>query len=150
MSAFAVASVVGVPTGIALGNRLGWQMPFLILAALGLPVFLIALRALPPLREHLRHARHIHPVAQILETFRHSNHLRSFALTVVVMLGSFSVIPFISVYLVGNVGVTSEQLPLVFVTGGLLTLVGAPLIGRLADHVGKLPVYRVVAPWPLH
>ena len=29
--------------------------------------------------------------------------------------------------------------------GGLLTLVGAPLIGRLADRFGKLPVYRIVA-----
>ena len=28
---------------------------------------------------------------------------------------------------------------------GCLTLVGAPLIGRLADRFGKLPVYRVVA-----
>ena len=36
-------------------------------------------------------------------------------------------------------------LPWVFVTGGILTLIGAPLIGRLADHYGKLPVYRVVA-----
>jgi MFS transporter, DHA1 family, inner membrane transport protein len=33
----------------------------------------------------------------------------------------------------------------VYVTGGLLTLLGAPLIGRLADHFGKLPVYRIVA-----
>jgi DHA1 family inner membrane transport protein len=47
-------------------------------------------------------------------------------------------------YLVANAGVTETQLPLVFVTGGLLTLVGAPLIGRLADRYGKLPVYRVV------
>jgi len=28
--------------------------------------------------------------------------------------------------------------------GGTLTLLGAPLIGRLADRYGKLPVYRVV------
>ena len=62
------------------------------------------------------------------------------------MLGSFSVIPYISLYLVSNVGVNEKtELHWVYVTGGLLTLVGAPLIGRLADHFGKLPVYRVVA-----
>jgi predicted MFS family arabinose efflux permease len=144
MSAFAVASVVGVPTGISLGTNYGWQMPFLILAGLGLPVFLIGFYALPPLREHLHHAVHAHPLVQIVETFRHANYLRSFALTVAVMLGSFSVIPFISVYLVANVGVTQEDLPWVFVTGGLLTLFGAPLIGRLADRLGKLRVYRAV------
>jgi MFS transporter, DHA1 family, inner membrane transport protein len=145
MSAFAVASVVGVPAGLAAGTRWGWHVPFLILAGLGLPVLFVGLRVLPPLRDHLYQATHSHPVRQIVETFSHSNHLRAFALTATVMLGSFSVIPFISMYLVSNAGVTERQLPLVFVTGGLLTLVGAPLIGRLADRYGKLPVYRIVA-----
>jgi len=145
MSAFAVASVIGVPAGLYVGTRWGWHVPFLILAGLGLPVLFIGLRVLPSLSDHLHQASHSHPLRQIIETFSHSNHLRAFALTVTVMLGSFSVIPYVSMYLVANAGVAETQLPLVFVTGGLLTLVGAPLIGRLADHYGKLPVYRVVA-----
>jgi predicted MFS family arabinose efflux permease len=146
MSAFALASVVGVPVGLYLGTEFGWQVPFLILAGLGLPVLFAGLRVLPPLREHVHHGAHAHPLHQILATFSHSNHLRSFALTVAVMLGSFSVIPYVSVSLVSNAGVDERTgLPWVFVTGGLLTLVGAPLIGRLADHFGKLPVYRLVA-----
>ena len=55
-------------------------------------------------------------------------------------------IPYISLYLVSNVGVDeTRDLFWVFVTGGILTLIGAPLVGRLADRYGKLPVYRVVA-----
>ncbi len=101
---------------------------------------------MPPLRDHLHDASHVHPWRQLLETFGRANHLRAFALTVSVMLGSFSVIPYVSLSLVGNVGVDETRgLPWVFVTGGVLTLVGAPLIGRLADRYGKLPVYRVVA-----
>jgi predicted MFS family arabinose efflux permease len=61
------------------------------------------------------------------------------------MLGGFAVIPYISVYLVGNVGIREQDLPTIYVTGGLLTLVGAPIVGKFADHHGKLPVYRVVA-----
>jgi DHA1 family inner membrane transport protein len=108
-------------------------------------VFFIAARVLPPLREHLDHAVHTHPVRQVIETFESAGHLRSFALTVTVMLGSFSVIPFISMYLVENVGVSQADLTWVFVTGGTLTLVGAPLIGRVADRLGKLRVFRTVA-----
>jgi MFS transporter, DHA1 family, inner membrane transport protein len=145
MSAFAAASVVGVPTGIYIGAS-DWRFPFLVLAALGLPVLALAIRALPPLRDHLRQATHSHPFEQLVEVFDNSNHLRAFALTVAVMIGSFSVIPYISLTLVSNVGVDEKLgLPWVFVTGGILTLIGAPLIGRLADHYGKLPVYRVVA-----
>jgi predicted MFS family arabinose efflux permease len=146
MSAFALASVVGVPTGLYLGNNLGWQAPFLTLAVLGLPVLFAGWRVLPPLREHLHHGAYPHPLQQIASTFRHANHLRSFALTVAVMLGSFSVIPYVPSYLVANVGVDEKVgLLWVLITGGLLSLVGAPLIGRLADHFGKLPVYRLVA-----
>jgi len=145
MSAFAVASAFGVPIGIHLGNRLGWNAPFLILAALGAPVFVVSFLAMPPLRDHLHAVVPVHPFVQIFETFRHVNHLRAFALTFTLMLGSFSVIPFVSVYLVANVGVTEMTLTAVFITGGLLTVVGAPIIGRLADRYGKLLIYRLVA-----
>jgi predicted MFS family arabinose efflux permease len=145
MSAFALASVVGVPVGIELGNRFDWHAPFLVLAALGLPVLFTSLRLLPPLRDHLHDGQHAHPLARLVETFSQPNHLRAFALVATMMLGGFAVIPYISVYVVGNVGVREADLPIIYVTGGLLTLVGAPIVGKLADRYGKLPVYRVVA-----
>jgi predicted MFS family arabinose efflux permease len=145
MSAFALASVVGVPVGISLGNRFDWHAPFLVLAALGLPVALVALRLLPPLRDHLHHGPHVHPLAKLAETFSHANHLRAFTLVATMMLGGFAVIPYISVYLVSNVGIREADLPVIYITGGLLTLVGAPIVGRFADRHGKLSVYRVVA-----
>ena len=145
MSAFALASVVGVPVGIDLGNRFDWHAPFLVLAGLGLPVLFAALRVLPPLRDHLQHGPHAHPLAKLAETFSQPNHLRAFALVATMMLGGFAVIPYISVYLVSNLGIREADLPVIYVTGGLLTLVGAPIVGRLADRHGKLPVYRVIA-----
>ncbi len=145
MSAFALASVVGVPICIEIGTRFGWHVPFLTLAVVGVPFLILALRVLPPLRDHLDGRVHSHPLAQLRETFSHANHLRAFALTFAIMLGGFSIIPYISLYLVGNVGVTEKNLTWVYVTGGLLTLIGAPVIGRLADRFGKLVVYRVVA-----
>jgi predicted MFS family arabinose efflux permease len=41
---------------------------------------------------------------------------------------------------------TEHELPLVYVVAGALTLVAAPIIGRLADRHGKLRVYRIIAP----
>jgi MFS transporter, DHA1 family, inner membrane transport protein len=145
MSAFALASVVGVPVGIELGNRFDWHAPFVALAVLGLPVLVASIRVLPPLRDHLRHTAHAHPLARLIETFTHANHLRAFALVATMMLGGFAVIPYLSVYLVSNVGVRETDLPVIYVTGGLLTLFGAPIVGKFADRHGKLPVYRVVA-----
>jgi predicted MFS family arabinose efflux permease len=134
-----------VPLCLYLGTRYGWHLPFVGLAASGLPVLLVAVCFLPPLREHLAGQVHAHPWKRIRDTFSEANHLRAFALTFAIMFGGFSIIPFISIYLVSNVGMIEENLTYVYITGGVLTLVGAPVIGRLADHYGKVPVYRVVA-----
>jgi predicted MFS family arabinose efflux permease len=66
---------------------------------------------------------------------------------VLLMIGSFTVFPYLSPYLVGNVGMTEQQLPLVYIAGGGLTLFAAPVIGRLADRFGKLTMFRVLIPF---
>jgi predicted MFS family arabinose efflux permease len=148
MSAFALASVVGVPLGLVLGNNYGWHAPFRMLAVLGLVVLPGGAVALPRLRAHLHHptAGGAGPIAEVWATLSRPEHLRAFALVVTLMVGGFSVIPYISPYLVANVGVKETSLPLVYIAGGGLTLVAAPWIGKLADRHGKFRVYRAVAP----
>lgn len=145
MSAFAVASVVGVPIGIALGTRSGWQAPFLVLAALGLPLVGLAAWALPPLTDHVGGPAR-NPVAALIDTLTAPAHRRAFALMATLMFGAFSVIPSIGTALVANAGVTTAQLPVIYVVGGLLTLVATPVVGRLVDRHGPLAVFRRVVP----
>jgi predicted MFS family arabinose efflux permease len=45
---------------------------------------------------------------------------------------------------VSNAGVTQAQWPVVYVAGGVLTFVSTPLVGRLIDRYGALPVFRCV------
>jgi DHA1 family inner membrane transport protein len=147
MSGFALASIAGVPFGLYLGTRFGWQIPFLLLGVLGCPVWAIAAATLPPLRDHLaKAALNRHPLRVFFETFTHPNHLNAFALIVMLMVAAFVVFPYMSPFLVSNIGMSENQLALVFVAGGAVTLFSAPLIGRLADHYGKLRVFRIVAP----
>lgn len=145
MSAFAVASVAGVPIGIVLGNRFGWQAPFFTLGAVGVPLVALAAWVMPCVVMHTEGSPR-HPVAQLFETVADSSHRRAFALIAVLMVAAFSVIPFISTAFVANVGVTESQLPAVFIIGGLLTLVTTPLVGRLVDRHGGLAVFRCVVP----
>ena len=146
MSAFSLASIAGVPFGLYLGTEFGWHAPFLMLAGLGFPVLLIGMRVLPPLREHLARGKAANPLTTIVEVYTEPNHLRAFGLVVAMMLGTFAVVPYVSVYFVSNVGIPQKKLPLIFMAGGILSLVASPLIGRLADRFGKLRVYRVIAP----
>jgi predicted MFS family arabinose efflux permease len=145
MTGFALASVAGVPMGLYLGTNYGWHIPFIALAVLGLPVLVLTPLALPPLAGHVG-KRHAHPLQSLVETFSHVNHLNAFALIIALMIGSFTVFPYLSAYLVSNVGMSEQQLPLVYVAGGGLTLFAAPVVGRLADRYGKLPVFRTFIP----
>jgi predicted MFS family arabinose efflux permease len=145
MTGFALASVAGVPLGLYLGTTYGWHVPFIVLVLAGTPALGLMAIALPALDGHIGKS-HAHPLRAVLETFTHAAHLNAFALIVVLMVGNFTVFPYVSPYLVSNVGLTEQQLPLIYIAGGGLTLIAAPIIGRLADRYGKLTVYRLIAP----
>lgn len=145
MTGFALASVAGVPLGLFVGTNYGWHVPFVALAIAGLPVLLIAPFGLPRLDAHIGKS-HTHPMRSLVETFSHVNHLYAFGLIVVLMIGSFTVFPYLPPYLVNNVGMTEQELPFVYIAGGGLTFFAAPVIGRLADRFGKLTIYRLIAP----
>lgn len=145
MSAFAIASVVGVPFGLVLGQNFGWHVPFVALVMMGVPVLVIGALALPPLAGHMGKA-HAHPLKSLVNTFRSPANLNAFALSSSLMIGAFAVIPYISAYLVENVGMPEAYLPWVYVAGGALTLVVVPQVGKLADRHGKLLVFRIAAP----
>jgi predicted MFS family arabinose efflux permease len=145
MTGTALASVAGVPLGLFIGTEYGWHIPFIALAIGGIPALVLAAISLPPLDAHVGEI-HRHPVRSLIDTFTQRNHWNAFALIVTLMIGGFTVFPFLSPYLVANVGMREQQLPLVYIAGGALTLFTSPMIGRLADLVGKLTVYRLIAP----
>ncbi|HXY36159.1 MAG TPA: MFS transporter [Planctomycetaceae bacterium] len=146
MSGFALASVAGVPFGLYLGTHFGWHVPFILLGILGCPVWAMAASTLPPLRDHLAKATSTHPLRVVFETFTHPNHLNAFALIVMLMVAAFTIFPYMAPFLVSNIHMTEDELGLVYIAGGAVTLFSAPLIGRLADRYGKLRVFRIVAP----
>jgi predicted MFS family arabinose efflux permease len=145
MIGFSLASVAGVPLGLFIGTNYGWHVPFIALAIGGLPALAMAYYALPRLDQHVG-KQHPDPLRSIVTVFSHPNHVRAFALIVALMLGSFTVFPLLSAYLVANVGMTEQELPLVYIVGGGLTLFAAPVIGRLADRYGKFNVFRTLIP----
>jgi DHA1 family inner membrane transport protein len=146
MMSFSMASVLGVPIGLTLGQEYGWHIPFLVLAALCVPFLILAACVLPRLDGHLKGQVREESLAHLKAIFLEANHLRAFALMSALMISGFSVFPFLSAYLVSNVGVDEKHLRWAYVAGGIVTLVGMPTIGRLADRFGKLRVYRFVVP----
>jgi len=144
MASFSLASVVGVPIGLFLAAIANWQTPFYILAGISLIALITAQFLFPSMRGHMidvKTANHPSPLQSIKIIFGKAQHLWAISLTFLLMFAGFSIIPFISPYLVANVGVTEHQLPLVFFFGGLFTFFTGQIIGRLADRFGKHNVF---------
>ncbi len=139
MTAFPVASVLGVPVGLVLAGKFGWHAPFFMLGGCAGVNLLLASAALP----HLPTAVQDHePARQMREILSHALHLRAFALGGVLVLAGGVLIPFIAPSFVANVGLDEKtQLPLAYVAGGLATMVSMPLIGRLSDRVDRFRLF---------
>ena len=145
MSAFSIAATLGVPLSLYLASHFSWRAPFLFLTALCVAVWTSVFFLLPPMRSHLKAARARNPFAQAAEVFREPNHRKAFLFSVILFFSGFSVIPFISPYMVANVGVAESQLPLLYLVGGACTLFAVRLSGRMTDLHGKLRIFTLVA-----
>lgn len=77
--------------------------------------------------------------------FRDGNQRAALFFTVVLMLGHFTIIPFIAPYMQLNVGFADKQVSLIYLIGGLLTVVLLPLFGKLADRYGRLRVFTLAS-----
>ena len=145
MTAFAVAAAIGVPVGLQLAHYFGWRSPFLYLAAFAVVTWGVAFRFIPPVRGHLQSGTSKSQAFR--ELLRDRNAGRAILFMAVMVLGHFSIIPLLSAHLVGDVALPEKFLFLVYVVGGVLSVVTAPRVGRLADRHGRQRVftYLVVA-----
>jgi predicted MFS family arabinose efflux permease len=149
MSAFSVASVIGIPIGLSLADAHDWRMPFLVLAGVSLVCWFATFRVLPAIRSHLADigSMKYEPAtfSSVMRLVRETNSLVAFWLITSLMFAGFMVIPFISAYLVANVGLSERDLVTVFFAGGIATLLTSRVIGILADRFGKIRIFYVMA-----
>jgi predicted MFS family arabinose efflux permease len=144
MTAFSVSTVAGVPLGLFLAAHFSWHAPFFGIAAICAVFAVFAAATLPVLSAHLGGPRRslMGGVAQVLAD---RNHLKAFAFSALVMSAGFTVIPYITIYAQSNAGLRADQIPYLYLCGGVATLFTARLFGRLTDQLGKVVMFRRLA-----
>ena len=140
MTAFSVAAAAGIPFGLKLAQHWRWEAPFFLLAAIAVVVWTIAFLRLPAIQGHLQGGPG-QAARAFAELLRDTNAGRALLFMVAMVFGHFAIIPLLSPYLVANVGLPERDLFLVYFTGGVLTVFTAPLIGKLADRLGRFRVF---------
>lgn len=144
-AAFSLSTVAGVPLSLWLANQFQWRAPFIFIAATTVLFLLVGLRHLPDVRHHLSQEKRAHPFSAMFEVLRDANHLRALLFTMLILFSGFTVIPYITVYAVANIGISQQDIFYIYLFGGAATLLTSRRVGRWADKRGKMQVYRIIA-----
>lgn len=145
MTSFSVSTVAGVPLGLFMAAHLGWNAPFIGIAVLCALLTVFAALSLPVMNAHLAQRRGESAFGRIKDTLSDPNHQRAFVFSALLMFAGFTVIPYITIYMQTNVGILAEQVPYVYLCGGITTLLTARIFGRLTDSFGKFETFRILA-----
>jgi len=147
MTAFSLASALGLPVGLYFAFNFGWQWPFLALGGLSVLLGIAVYTVLPSVRKHLDELAEggMKTLQFIRNIPKHRNQWMALTFTMLLIFGQFTVIPFITPYLVENVGFERQQITFVYLVGGLVTILSNPRVGRWADKAGHHRVFTVMA-----
>ena len=146
MSAFSLASALGLPVGLYFAFNYGWNWPFLALGGVSVLNAIAVYFTLPPVRSHLdAPGPKVNSWQFIKRIPQHKNQWMALTYTMLLMFGHFAVIPFITPYLVENVGFERQEITLVYFIGGIATIISNPRVGRWADRTGRHRVFKIMA-----
>jgi len=145
MSAFSITSVFGVPVGLHIANVFDWQMTFYFICFIAIIFWFLSFLILPSVKVRSIQKSFTENFKNFKDIVFQRKYYSSFLLTSLLGFSLFIVIPFISPYMVKNVGMTEEQLPLIYFIGGIFTILSARLIGKLCDKIGSFKIFYIVA-----
>ena len=141
MSAFPLASALGVPFGMFIADLYSWHAPFLFLGIGGAGVIFLLNAYIPQMNAHLLSKSERQTPAEVLKMmYENPNRLRASLLLMLLITGHFLIIPSLNPYLVNNVGFTQKETIYVYMVGGGMMFFVARFIGKLTDRFGSVLV----------
>jgi predicted MFS family arabinose efflux permease len=139
--AFASSQVLGLPLGLYLANLWGWHSPFVLIVGVSVVVGVCIVLYMKPIDTHLKIQMERNAFQHLIKTVSKSDYVRAFAATTLLATGGFMLMPFASAFSVNNLGLTIEQLPMLYMVTGVFSMGTGPLIGKLSDAIGKYKVF---------
>ena len=141
-AAFSAASALGIPIGLYLAVVGSWQLPFMIIGVFGLIITALIFFLFPSMTSHFESVDKSRTMMDTIRTLTSdSNQVIALLTGFIIILGHFMIIPFISPYMIKNVGLTQLEISYQFFFGGVATIISGPLVGRFVDKIGVFKVF---------
>jgi predicted MFS family arabinose efflux permease len=139
--AFAVSQIMGIPFSLYIANMLDWHAVFFMIVCVASLLLLFVVFKVKPINKHLELQTDKNPFLHLWQAVVNPSYQTGFIATSLVSIGGFMMMPFSSAYLINNIKITHEQLPMVFMFTGVASMIMMPLIGRLSDRVDKFRLF---------
>lgn len=141
--AFGASQVLGLPIGLLLANKFGWHSPFWMIVAFGAIVGLVIFVYMKPITGHLELQQKQNAFQHLSKTVSNPLYIRGFFGTILLATGGFMLMPFGSAFSTNNLGLTLEQLPVLYLITGLFGLLLGPIIGKFSDRIGRFKMFAI-------
>lgn len=139
---FSLASIIGIPFSLWMAGKLDWHAPFIFFAIVSAIAWIAAWKMVPELKGHINPDKKGYLNLSVFkEILGDMNLLKGLTATFLITLGHFIIIPFIAPALIRNSGLEQDQLPMLYLLGGVFTLFSTPIIGKLTDKYGTRKVF---------
>ena len=144
---FGASQVLGIPISLYIANAWGWQSPFLMIVILASITWLVIMLRLQAVADHLKVKSDRNPLKHLLHTIKNRNYRIGFLATALLSLGGFMMMPWGSAFSINNLKVSPEQLPLLFMVGGVASLLIMPVVGKFTDKIDKFKLFAFASVW---
>lgn len=138
---FGLSQILGIPIALFIAARSNWQMPFFMIVALSIIMLIAIIFSLPAISNHLKDEVKHSALKHLFKTVQNKNYRIGFLATAFMSLGGYLMMPWGSAFAINNVGISQEELPLLFMIVGISTFIIMPLIGMLADKINKFQLF---------
>lgn len=140
-TAFAGAQVLGLPVGIYLAGLWNWHSPFVAIVAIAVPASLVIALYMKPVVGHLKSKQEHSAWLHLARTLFEPKYAPAFVAIMALTTGGYMIMPFLSTFIVNNIGLPLSDLPTVYLVTGLCTVFTGPLVGKASDRFGKFRTF---------
>jgi predicted MFS family arabinose efflux permease len=137
---FGMSQILGIPISLYLAKVWHWQAPFYLIVILASIIFIVAFFVLKPVNAHLKLQRD-NAFKHLWQTISNKEYRIGFIATAFMSLGGYLMMPWGSTYSVNNIGISQEDLPLMFMIVGVATFAIMPVVGVLSDKLNKFTIF---------
>ncbi len=143
--AFASSQILGIPIGLYFANHWGWHSAFLMIAVIGIFILIAIVTQMQPVNKHLELKSNKNPFLHLWHTLNNKEYRIGFTAVAFLTVGAFMLQPFGTAFMVNNLHINHQQLPVIFFLSGCAILIIMPLMGKLSDKVNKFKLFTTAS-----